>query len=198
MNGELSVIELNNIAEETAVVDIDAFSADGANAGSQTTEVPSLGTRHSIVNQVGETGFLAQNSVGSANVHSQVGSISAVSIFYKLDDKGSLEYAYAAPFAASPGLVQVSEYNSFLDNENNAEFFNTSEQQARIQLVANDSNNVPVLAIEFVLEPGSSQRIPLGLPKDTYGTLTMQSDIEGVVFRNYVSRDDYVLAFGGQ
>ena len=51
---------------------------------------------------------------------------------------------------------------------------------------------------DLTLEPQETRRVTLELPADTFGTLVIQSDAEGLVFRNYVSRNEYVLSFRGQ
>ncbi len=59
--------------------------------------------------------------------------------------------------------------------------------------------NGVVFISSITLAPKSTQRFVLTLPKDTFGTITLQSSSDALVFRNYVKRgDEYVLPFSGQ
>ena len=157
------------------------------------------GSRHEIVNQVGETGFLANNSVGASSISPADGSISAVSVFYKLDETGALLYAYSVPLVKSPGVVQTSEYNSFLGQDSESEVYNPTEELVNAQITARDADNNLVFIEDIELGPKSTRRIKLALPVDTIGTLILQSDSDALVFRNYVRRgNEYVLPFPGQ
>ena len=199
IDGELSVIELNNLGETATSTDISIFAESGSSAGEHTMSVPALGTRHEIVNKVGETGFLTNDTVGAATVVPTDGAISAVSVFYKLDEKGTLQYAYSAPLVQSPGVVQMSEFNSFLEQESSSEVYNPTDETVSAQITARDADNIVVFTMDIELPARTTRRIPLALPKDTIGTLTLQSDSDALVFRNYVKRgDEYVLPFSGQ
>ena len=199
VNGEISIVEMNNIGEEAANAELLAWNSSGSLAGESQEVVSPFATKHVIVNQVGETGFLAANSVGTASVQPQSGLLSAVSIFYKLSASGELEYAYSAPFVSSPAVTQLSEYNSFIGHRNHAEIYNSSDEEIQVELVANDFKNETVLTRNLVLGPKATERFELELPENTFGTIAIQTSAEGIVFRNYVSRDkEYVLPFIGR
>ncbi|MCB0322020.1 MAG: carboxypeptidase regulatory-like domain-containing protein [Bdellovibrionales bacterium] len=199
VKGEVAILEFNNAGEQLVSAELSPFVRTGALVAQSEIDIPARATRHIIINQSGEQGFFATDTVGSARVKATRGSTSAMSIFYKLSESGVLEYAYAAPLTASPGIVQISEFNSFIGNENTGEFHNTSSEPRTVQVRATDADNNEVLQLEFVLAPRATERIMFDLPKDTYGSITVQSDQGGLVFRNYVSRPgEYVLSFMGQ
>jgi hypothetical protein len=198
-SNELSVIEFSNFTEDSSTAKLEVYSSSGASAGVETVNVPGLGTTHVIINKIGANGYLAANTLGSATAAPASGSVSAVSIFYKLNDSGELQYAYAAPFVSPEKEVQFSEFNSFIDNINSSELFNATDEERSVQISAHDAQNNLVLLQELKMAPKSTKRIELSLPKDTYGTLVVQSDAAGVVFRNYVAREgESVLSFSGQ
>lgn len=199
INGEISVIELNNTSGGDSRVLVKSYSKAGLSLGTTEVSIPGRATRHTIMNKVGEAGFLENNTVGSASTESLTSSVSAVSLFYKLNKDGVLEYAYAAPLVSAPGVVQLSEFNSFIGNKNTAELYNSTDSEISLQLSANDALNNLVLTLNITLPPKGTKRTELILPQDTYGTLTLQSSQDGVVFRNYVTREgEYVISFPGQ
>ena len=196
--GMVSVLEYSNIAEKQLKVNLTGFQNDGQIAGTNLTDVPQYGTRHVIVNQTPTTGFLSENSVGSATVQPNNGAVSVISVFYKLDEFGILSRAFAAPLVGSPGAVQQNEWNGFLGNKNISEVYNTSDAEIKAQLNGYDAVGTPVLLLDLVFSPKETKQLDLVLPIDTYGTLVLQGDKSGLVFRNYVMRDDYALPFFGQ
>ena len=198
VNGELSIVELNNITEDMALVELTSYNGTGTEEAGAMSEVPARATRHQVINKNGDTGFLNGESVGSATVRAVSGAVSAVTFFYKLDESGRLRYAYAAPLVGTGDIVQLSEFNTFIGNKNVAELHNTAETEINVQLVARNVANEVVLVEDITLEPHATERIALALPENTFGTLIIQSDIEGLVFRNYVSREEYTLSFRGQ
>ncbi|MCB0324111.1 MAG: proprotein convertase P-domain-containing protein [Bdellovibrionales bacterium] len=197
--GEFAVIELNNITVSAASADVDVFSESGASAGSVGVQVPPLGTTHVIVNNNGTSGFLAENEIGSAKVDASVGSLSALSIFYKLNE-GVLESAYAAPLVESPGPLQLSQFNTFIGHQNRTELFNASSKQQTATIDFFDFQGVRVYTETVTLKPSESRRLTsLLLPSDSYGTFTVQSSDTGIVVRNYVARaGEYTLPFLGE
>src|SRR5690606_18840008 len=124
-NGEISIVEVGNVSSSGASAQVTVYNQNGSLAGTEVVAVPPLGTKHIIVNRVGQTGYLASESLGSAEAVVQSGLISAVSLFYKLDEFGVLQYGYAAPFVASPGASQLSEFNSFISHSNETEIYNS-------------------------------------------------------------------------
>ena len=198
MNNELSVVEFNNPLSGNSKITLDGYHANGVLAGVNELNVPTLSTRHALINRFGGTGILDNGEVGSAAVFAEQGMVSAISMFYQLNQFGILQYAYSAPMTGSPGLTQLSEYNSFIGNKNTAEFHNSSNSPMTVKIQANDAQNNLVFQKEFVLPAKATIRELLTLPANTYGTLRITADAQGLVFRNYVSRPgEYVLAFPG-
>lgn len=197
-DGEIAVIELNNLTDTKSLTKVSVFAETGASAGEQTLSVDPKGTTHLIVNTAGSQGFLAANEVGAAKVATQSGSLSALSIFYKLKD-GILQYAYAAPFVESPGAAQLSEFNTFIGHTNRTELYNSSSSSIAVTLDFFDFLGQRIYSETLTLKPSESRRLAsLPLPVDSYGTFTVQADVSGIAVRNYVSRPgEYTLPYLG-
>lgn len=84
-NGEISVVELNNVTQTSVKSLLRFYDRKGKPLGTQSVNVPPRATRHIIVNKVGETGFLGENAVGSVEVSTKNGYISASTLFYRLE-----------------------------------------------------------------------------------------------------------------
>jgi hypothetical protein len=194
-NAEISVIELTNTTDDVVRADVKIYNGNGAQTGSLQPYIPSRGTYHVIVN-----GYLADNEFGSATVDALNGSLHAVSLFYKLDGFGTMEYAYAAPLTGSPGIVQVSSFNSFISQTNSAEIVNPTGSTANVSLDYRDFNGVSVYSTSFNISPRGTYRInSVPVPSTSYGTVIVNSNLNGLVSRNYTARGgSYVLPFVGQ
>ena len=199
-NGELSIIELNNVSTGVATANVQVFGENGAAAGNDSVSVPQRGTVHRILNRVGQAGFLADNTVATATVTAQSGKVSAVSLFYKLSPNGKLEYAYAAPFAGTPGIAQVSQFNSFISQLNVPEVFNSGTKSVDVSLQLLSFDGTQAANAAFTLEPNATKRLSdLKIPPDDYGTVIIQGSGPGLVSRNYVQRSgQYTLPFGAE
>jgi len=194
-NAEISVIELTNTTDDTVQADVKIYNGAGALAGNPMPFIPPRGTHHVIVN-----GILPDNEFGSATVRAVSGSLHAVSLFYKLGASGTMEYAYGAPLTGSPGVVQVSSFNSFIAQGNTPEIVNQTGSTASISLEYRDFTGANVYNTNFIIPPRGTYRINSApLPSNTYGTVIVNSSIPGVTSRNYTARDgSYVLSFFGQ
>ncbi len=109
----------------------------------------------------------------------------------------TLRYGYVAPTVESPGAVQLSEYNTFVNNKNVVELYNTKNTKvvATLDILSHDGRHL--FDVKATLPPKGSTRVPLKVAPNTYGLIIINGD--GVVFRNYVSREgEYVLPFLGQ
>ncbi len=198
IEGETVVLELNNNTDNSSAdVDLKSYAALGATSNMRKA-IPANGTAHVTINKHNGVGLLDNNTVGGINVDAMTGSVATTSIFYKLDNKGVLEYAYAAPLAGANKTVQFSEFNSFIGNINVSELFNSTDREASVQIQARDASNNLVLNSTIIVRPFSTERVTLTLPKDTYGTIVAQSTTPGISFRNYVRRSDYVVSFKGE
>ncbi len=85
MDGEISIVELNNVTAAAVKTTLKFFDVNGDLAGKETLSVPSRATRHVIVNRAGDSGFFTENSVGSVQISTDGGFISASTLFYKLE-----------------------------------------------------------------------------------------------------------------
>ncbi len=197
MNDELSIVELNNVAESAVSVNLNIYDPAGKKIGKQTVNVSPRATRHVIMNKVGNSGFLASSKVGSVEVSTPQGVISATTLFYKLNGTNVLQYGYAAPAVGSPGQAQVSEFNSFIGHVNRVEVYNSTNSQVTAELDLLNYTGAHISGQTFTLPPHGTKEFALNVGKDTYGTLIIQG--EGVVFRNYVtSPGTYILPFLGR
>ena len=199
-NGEISIVELNNVAAGDATAAVKVFGTAGNTQGSPVVPVPARATRHVILNRLGQTGFLAEESVASAAVTPQSGYVSATSLFYKLDSAGRLEYGYAAPLTGTAGQAQISQFNSFISQLNVPEVFNSSTQPVNVTLDFYSYTGLKIADLNVQLQPKQTRRLAsLAVGTNDYGTIVFQGDKAGVVLRNYVRRPgQYTLAFGGQ
>jgi hypothetical protein len=199
-NGEISIVELNNVSAANALADVAVYS-DGRIDQIPSVSVPARATHHLILNKVGQSGFLESDTPATTEVEIQSGVMSATSVFYKLDAAGKLEYAYAAPFTEPGGSAQISQFNSFIAQDDQPEIFNASNSDisVNVDFIASDGQK----AIEgqaFTLPAKTTKRLSdLVLPPDIYGTVIIQGSASGLVGRNYVIRPNtYVLPFEAQ
>ncbi|MFN8391774.1 MAG: hypothetical protein U0136_15905 [Bdellovibrionota bacterium] len=198
-NGEISIVELTNVTADPVSASVNVFAEQGAGQGNVAATVPPRGTRHIILNRSGASGFLIENTAATSRVAPDAGYLSAVSLFYKLDQAGRLQYAYAAPFSASPGIAQLSQYNSFIGQTNIPELFNSGGTETKVSLDFLSNSGGVTHGTPITLKPNETKRIEASLPKDDYGTIIIQSDQPGVVARTYVRKEgQYVLPFLAQ
>jgi hypothetical protein len=193
----LSIIEMSNIGVLPVNARIAINVADGVSAGNSNLSVPGLATRHLIMNRSGSQGFLADNTVASAVVNSAPGYLSSLSLFYKVEN-GRLQYGFAAPFAGPPGEAQLSEFNSFLGHSNRSELYNFTSQPIESSMAIVNFDGTLLSTQNFTIPAHGTQEYVLPVPADTYGSLIIQSNRRGLVFRNYVSGDQYVMPFIGK
>jgi hypothetical protein len=199
-DGLISVVELNNTEVGSSTVDVEIRNASGATMGNPQSDVPEKGTRHIIVNANGNVGFLAADNDGLSTVEAEKGSVSALHMMYRLDDTGQLEEAFAAPLVASPGISQVSQFNTFIEHQNTTEVCNVTPESRSVTVRYVDVTGVEVHQEDLVLKPWESKRfvVPV-LPINTFGSVLIDADAEGVVLRNYVSRPgQYTMVFGAE
>lgn len=196
---EIAVLELTNTAATASRAQVEVFDSSGSQSGTQTVGVPALGTVHLVMNESGNAGFVAPNEAAVSIVDASRGAVSALSIFYKLDPAGRLEYAYAAPFVGSPGVAQLSQFNSFIQHSNELELYNLSGTSRRVTVDYVDYQGQPVFDTIVDLPSRSVRRLSAPVPENSYGTVLVQSSGSGIAARSYVSRNSrYTLSFPGQ
>jgi len=201
VDGEISIVELNNVTKNSATAKVTLNAEDGTNLGSPQIALPKMGTQHIIVNKVGSTGFLANDSRASATVTVNSGFVSALSLFYKLDTKGKLVYGYAAPLAGSPGAVQLTVFNTFINQQNNLELYNSSNESIQgavdfIDYTGRNVFNTPATIPAHGTYHLNNAVTSLTVPKDLYGTIIVQASKPGIVARNFVSRvNEYKIVY---
>ena len=187
----MSVVELNNTSAEDAYVTLDVYDAGGALKGSNGVYVPSLGTTHYIVNG------LLDEEVGHAELRTNGAYVSASTYTYVLDGSWTLLRGFATPFTDTPGVAQLSEFNSFLNQRNVYELHNVTSETVEATVEVYDYLGVLLNSFSGNIAPRSSLSSTLAVPSDTYGTLVIQGD--GVIFRNFVTKgSEYVLPFHGK
>ena len=195
---EISIVEVNNNSTNRVESELTVHGVRGELLGRVGPTIPERGTRHVIVNRAGDAGFLGAGEVGSALLKPVFGKLSTLSLYYKLDQDSSLSYAYAAPFAESPGKRQISEFNSFIKHTNSVELYNSTGEEIAATLTVLDVSGATLFLRDYTLLPHGSERISLSLPADTYGTIVLEASAPGVVMRNYLHRGgQYVMTFRG-
>jgi len=199
-NGEISILELINSGETPVSTDIDVFSSNGVTSGSILRGVPSRGNFNLILNRAGATGYFSDNEFGAVSVNPRDGALQALSLFYKLDSSGTIEYAYAAPFNATPGEVLIASFNSFISHQNSTQITNITNQTQNYNLVFTDSEGNELFRTARSLSPKASTRFnQIMLDENRYGTLRLESSNNAFVMRNYTSRESsYVLPFNAE
>jgi hypothetical protein len=198
-NDETGIVELNNFSDEQSEIDFELYSSSGQGVGTHRVAVSQNATSHLVLNNSSGESSARDNRSGSAIISPVSGAISAVSVFYKLDQNGVLQYAYATPFFSSDNLLQISEFNTFINNKNTFELFNSGSEENKVQIIINDAENNMISVQEISLAPRQTLSFSPELPRDTYGSLVLQSDREGVLFRNYVERPgESMLSFEGK
>ncbi len=196
VDGEISIIELNNIGDKATSVEVSIYNVSGNSSGNTSRSVEPLGTQHVIIDE-----FIGTEQISNSMVKASSGTtVSALSLFYKLNEFGVLQYAYAAPFVKSPAAAHLSQFNSFISHQNIAEVVNTTGNTINGTVTVLDFEGKPLLPDKSVtLQAFATDRFILEVPQDTYGTIIIQADTAGLVFRNYTERSgQYKLAFPSQ
>ncbi len=200
MNGELSVLELNNFSSVNAEAQVKVYNANGGEAGQSRLTLPPLSSNHLIINRSSnaQSGYLAPNAVGSAVISAESGQVSATALFYKLDSSGRLLYGYPAPLSGKAGLNVISQFNTYIEHQNVVEVQNASPEILTSSIMARDTRGAVLYNSPLQLAPWSAKRFVLPLPPDIYGTVTASSDKNGASVRIYTIRnDEYVLPLIG-
>ena len=196
---ELSIFEFVNANETPSNVELKVFDYDGGPLLSQAFAIPGKGTIHRVITN--ELRSLA-TSPASAQIKGARESIDSTTVVYSFDSLGNLEYGYAPQFNQSPGTKQFTEFNSFINHESVLETINTTDGtiRAHVTVINFDQTVITDAGFDLVLPPRASDRRQLSLPKDTYGTIIVDSGSDlGLVVRNDVSRSEqYVLPFFGR
>lgn len=195
VDGLVSVIELNNPGELPEEAQLRVFAENGSQMGEPNSIVVPVGaTRHVVVSG----SSLGANVVGSAIVSAKNRYLSALNFFYKLDDAQRLRYAFAAPMVSSPGMVQIADFNSFIENKNSVQLFNPLDQVITGNVSVLGYDGKVLESFDLNLAPHAATRTLLSVPKDTYGTIILNASKKGLVMRNYTSGNEYTLTSTGQ
>ena len=194
IGGETSIIELNNFTDIDSMVDVKIFDSEGEEADTFVADVPANSTRHYVVN-----GRLDENAVGTASATLLAGTVSASTIFYRLNEANVLEYAYATPFAGTPGASQVGQFNSFISHVNPLEISNTSGAIVTVEIKHFDSLGNELWASTIPVDGNATVRFVPELPVNRFGTTIVTSSSDSIVLRSYIVREEqYVLPVSGQ
>lgn len=195
IDGLISVIELNNPGELPEEVQLQVFTEHGSQAGETTSiMVPVGATRHVVVSG----NYLEANMIGSAVVSAKNRYLRALNFFYKVDDTQRLRYAFPAPMVSSSGMVQIADFNSFIENKNSVQLFNPIDQVITGNIAVLGYDGKVLESFDLNLAPHAAIRTLLSVPKDTYGTIILNASKKGLVMRNYTSGNEYTLTSTGQ
>ncbi len=199
-DGEISIVELSNVSDETLATSFGVFNIAGQSLGTVQAAIPQRGAQHYIMNRVGQQGFLAEGEVGSATVQAPTRGLGAArSMFYKLDSLGRLEYGYSAALRGSLRGAQSTQFNTFINHINTVEMFNASVVNRNVEVQFVDFQGTLIESRQLVLPGLGGVRFDaLSLPANTLGTVRVLGNELDLAVRNYTFRkDDYVLPFAG-
>ena len=184
---ELSIIESLNATDQDTTANITIFGFDGVETFSQSGFITGNGALHTVINDQ----MLPAGTIGSAQISGALESLSSVSLVYRFDALGILTYAYAPPFLESAGKTQVFDWNSFLNQKNTVEIFNTSDTRITGVLEVIDYLNNTISVRDVDLEARAATSFVLDeLPVDSYGTLLLSVDSIGIVGQNSIEREN--------
>ncbi len=194
VGGELSVVEVLNPKETSVAASLTTRNRESFAVLSTSRPLAPRGTLHIISSEV-----LGVNNLGTMAVDGKGQPISALSLFYKLNSFNVLEYAYAAPLVGFAGTSQISQFNSFIEQQNDVEAYNAAEEEISFDVHVVDYQKTTLCSDTGVkLAAGETTRFTLPLPSDSYGTVVVKSNKDGLILRTYVQRaDSYVLTFPG-
>ena len=193
-----SVIEIINPLKFDGKVLVEAFNSSGTQMSSLVVDVPHFGSRHLIVNDWLNSGSGYAVVTPLSTMAKSSAFVSVSSLTYKLFDDGQLSYGYASPFTKlsnEPG--QVSQFNTFLAQDNVLEFNNDTNVKQKVVVTVLDyfGNNLDELFV--TLKPHATVRQRLNVLPDTYGTLVI--DGQDLLFRNFVTKqNEYVIPYRSQ
>ena len=194
--GEISIVEIVNASDEDAAPTIKFFAQNGSLSKTETPMIPAKGSIHRVI-----TGsILATNTVGSAEVSGSPETFATITLVYRFDQFGQVTLGYAPPFNESAGKMQITDFNSFIGHSNNLEVFNSTDTPLNTTVTILDYLNQPLPQINFVLPARAATRLTLALPKDSYGTVIVDTGSSlGVIVRNDIERkDEYTMPFGSR
>lgn len=196
LSNEIAIVELINSTPNNVNAAFRAFDAGGATIMKEGFDIPGKGSRHLII--TGQALLAGFN--GSAEVSGPPESLAGMTLVYRFAPSRDLLLAFAPAFIEPIGRVQRTEFNSFIGHENLLELANSLNKKvtANVQVLNFDRSLLD--EFEVKLNSRATERIDLGLPADTYGTIVVDSGADdGLVVRNDVSRvSEYTLSFPGQ
>jgi hypothetical protein len=192
VDNRFSVVEINNPVEKETTVLLSLFDEFGTVLESQPKTINAYGSYHYVVN-----GVLGNNKLGFVRIDNsnQFTTSNAVSYLFS---PTAVEYGTSNRFSrVIKEGVQISEFNSFLDQTNHLELINTSSEDRVVKVDLVDYTATLLGEVEFTLEANKHIRVKLELPGDTYGTITVHGD--DVLVRNNVQKEsEYLLIFSGK
>ncbi len=192
---EISIIELINGSSNAASATVRLFGAGGVDAGNESEFIASKGSYHRILLDIS-----GSSTVETAEVSGPPEAIGATTLSYVFDKNGGLLYGYAQPFAESAGVIQFTEFNSFIKHRNTLELSNSLDKQLQLDVKILGFDNSLLAQFGQTLLPRANASIVLPVPADSYGTVVVNSGADvGVIPLTRVERpDQYVLSFTGR
>lgn len=194
VGGELSVVEVLNSTETSALASLTTRNKDSFSVQSTSRSLGPYASTHVIASEV-----LGENSLGTMAVRGLRQPLSATSLFYKLNPSNVLEYGYSAPLVGFAGTSQISQFNSFIQQQSDFEVYNAADNEISFDVHVIDYEKTTLCSEKDVkLAAGETTRFTPPLPSDSYGTVVVRSSHDGLIFRTYVRRaESYTLAFPG-
>ncbi len=193
---EIATVELINAAASKINASFTVFNASGGTVMNEKLKIAPKASRHLLItgNQ------LPAGLNGSGKISGPPESIGAVTLIYRFLADGTLLHAFA-PSAIEPvGSFQRTEFNSFIAHTNTLDVTNSLDSAVTASVRVLDFDSSLVESFSLNLPPHGTKRRNLVVPKDTYGTVVVESgSVAGLVIRNDVSRMlEYTLSFPGK
>ena len=198
--GELTAIEVVNVGDTLAELEVEVFNEAGVSAGVTTLQVAPSATTFLVISKGGSSGFLPIDSIGSARVTKIRGEFAVASLRYLLGAGGALQYGYASDFSTALSSKQLIDFNSFISHVNELLLINTSDDYrvANVRFV-DFSGQVVWNRESLILAPKESRRMMVSLPKDLYGSVIVETSADDVISKMYLMREGrYVLPINAE
>jgi len=195
-SNEVSVLEMINGSSNSAQASLKLFGEGGSTLGNEAFDIPAKGSFHRIVlSGVGSSG-----DVQTAQVSGPAESLGVTTLSYVFDKEGKLLYGYAQPFAESAGLVQFTEFNSFIGHKNVLDLSNSTDSSISLAIRVLNFDNTTLMNFNTDILPRANLSLDLAVPQSTYGTVIVDSGSQlGVLALGRVERpNQYVLSFPGK
>ncbi len=193
----ISIAEVYNASSSPAFNTFTLYGEAGVQSDSQNFGIPARGSQHFVLGANDD--LVAAGAPSTVQTPADRDQISAISVYYKLDSSGMLQYGYSTPFVGTTSTTQLSEFNSFISQRNTPVVSNFTNEELKINVKGLTFDNTMFLNTEITLAPNESTVVEAEFPENSYGTIVAESNKAGFVLSNKVLREgEYMLEFLGK